>query len=316
LTFEHLEKPGDAGRAFRAAWMLDASDPVKAYYVVDRSSAVTTEERNRARSQLVVAYQRVRTATARPSMPPFLVLDAIPDTLTRVPVVGDIATADAFALLAGAKFDDAAAVLRRQGHTENGTGDSPAIHFSRAKEIESQNRIADAKREYVAALRGTLTGRHAILVEMARLSQVEGNLAEAIDTLRQAVRLNPNDAMTHRELAGVYIGDGRTDDAFSEFVAALLIDPLDAQTHSALGQLYLDTDRNAEAITAFRRALELQPSAFEVRYALATALSRAGDGAEAARQFETYEQQRRAALEQRRRDIASEVEREERARGR
>jgi tetratricopeptide (TPR) repeat protein len=316
LTLERMGKSEDAGRAFRAAWMLDANDPVKAYYVVDRSNGLTTEERNRARSQLVGAYRRLRTATARPSTQPFVMLDAIPDTLTRAPVVGDTATAETFALLAAAKFDDAAEALRREAREPKVADDSPAVHFSRAKEIESQNRIADAKREYAAALRGTLTGRHAVLVEMARLSQVEGNLTEAIDELRQAARFNPNDAMTHRELAGAYIGDGRTDDAFSELVTALLIDPLDAQTHTAVGQLYLDTDRNAEAITAFRRALELQPSAFEVRYALATALSRAGDATEAARQFETYEQQRRVALEQRRRDITNEVEREERARGR
>src|SRR5262249_6908415 len=120
----------------------------------------------------------------------------------------------------------------------------------------------------------------------------------------------------HRELAGAYTGDGRTDDAFSELVAALLIDPLDAQAHAAVGQLYLDTGRHADAIAAFRRALELQPSVFEVRYALATALARSGDAAEASRQFEAYEQQRRAALEQRRRDITTEVEREERARAR
>jgi tetratricopeptide (TPR) repeat protein len=296
--------------------MLDASDPIKAYYVVDRSSGMTTDERNRARAQLVDAYGRMRTATARPSVPPFVTLDAIPDTLTRAPIVGDAATAEAFALLAAGKFDDAATALRREGRLANGVGDSPDIHFSRAKDVEAHNRIADAKQEYSAALRGTLTGRSAILVEMGRLSQIEGNLPEAIDSFRQAARITPNDAMIRRELASAYVADGRADDAFSELAAAVLIDPLDAQTHSAVGQLCLDAGRNADAAAAFRRSLELMPSAFEARYALANALSRAGDTAEAARQYETYEKERRDALERRRRDISNETEREERNRGR
>ena len=113
-----------------------------------------------------------------------------------------------------------------------------------------------------------------------------------------------------------YSAAGRTDNAFGELIAALLIDPSDGQTHAAVGQLYLDAGRHADAVAAFRRALELAPARFEVRDALATALTRAGDTAEAAKEFEIYERQRREALELRRRDIADEVGREERNHGR
>jgi tetratricopeptide (TPR) repeat protein len=301
LTFERLENLENGRGVFHAAWMLDANDPAKAYYVVDRSAA-TTGEVNDARKYMVDAYRRMRTATARPSMPPFVVLGAIPDTMTRVPVIGDDdATAEAFALLASGRFDDAITALRREPKSNDNV--SPATHFARGREMETQNRIAEARSEYEAALRGTLTGRTAVFVEMARLSQLDGNLAEAIETFRRAARLDPNDPMIHRELAGAYIAAGRTDNAFSELVAALLIDPLDAQTFAAIGQLWLDSGQYVDATDAFSRALELRPEAFEIRYALATALTRAGNEFEAARQFDVYERQRREALERRRQDI-------------
>ena len=92
-------------------------------------------------------------------------------------------------------------------------------------------------------------------------------------------------------------------------MAALLIDRRDAEAHSAIGQLYLDSGRDAEAVAAFNRALELMPGYYETRYALATAHTRLGHTAEAARQLDLFERARREALEQSRRDFASEVER-------
>ena len=94
-------------------------------------------------------------------------------------------------------------------------------------------------------------------------------------------------------------------------MAALLIDRRDAGAHSAIGQLYLDSGRDREAVAAFNRALELMPGYYETRYALATAHTRLGHTAEAARQLDMFERARREALEQSRRDFASEAEREE-----
>ncbi len=95
-------------------------------------------------------------------------------------------------------------------------------------------------------------------------------------------------------------------------MAALLIDPRDAQAHAAIGQLYIDTGRDEEAVTAFTRALELAPDRYETRYALATAFTRLGNTADAARQFEIFERVRREKLEERRRGIAREAEQQER----
>ena len=65
-------------------------------------------------------------------------------------------------------------------------------------------------------------------------------------------------------------------------------------------------------MTAFNRALELMPERYETRYALATAYTRLGRTAEAAREFDQFERVRREKLDERRRNIAREVEQEER----
>jgi tetratricopeptide (TPR) repeat protein len=295
---------------------MDPDNLIKTYYATTPDALGDLAVRDRARAQIAERYRHLDTAAAKPATAPFVTLRAIPDNLLPRPAVANATTAEGFRLLAEEKYSDAVKALASGAAGSSSSGDSPAEHFARAQRDEAANRVADARREYEAALAGTVVGRSAILVAIGRLAQVEGDLLGAIIAFTRAVRVNPNDANIRKEIAATYIAAARPDEAFGELFAALLIDPRDAQAHSAIGQLYLDTGRNAEAAAAFRRALELMPSAFEVRYALATALSRAGDAAEAARQLETYEQQRRVALQQRRRDIANEVEREEQAHGR
>jgi tetratricopeptide (TPR) repeat protein len=312
LTLESAGRTDEADKAFLNAWSLDVRDPVKAYYVIQRPEA-STAERDRARAFLTDTYRRHGADAARPAAPPFVMLNVIADNLSRTPVVADHATAEGFALLiAGQYSDGVAALIRPDREKEEETDGSPLAHFARGRRDEAQNRIAEARRAYKAALTGTLVGRSTLLVGIARLAQVEGDLTGAIDAFTQAVRVNPNDPNIHKELADAYAAQGRTDDAFCELMAALLIDPRDAQAHAAIGQLYIDTGRDEEAVTAFNRALELAPDRYETRYALATAFTRLGNTADAARQFEIFERIRREKLEERRRGIARETEQQER----
>jgi tetratricopeptide (TPR) repeat protein len=312
LTLEAAGRTEQAGMAFRTAWTLDASDPVKAYYVAERPGAGTEAERARARALLTDTYRHLAFDAARPAAAPFVTLDVISDSLSRTPVIADEATVDGFALLRAGKFGEAAAALEQAGHRERRkTEDSPLTHFARGQRDEAQNRVADARREYQAALAGALVGRTELFVGIARLAQVEGDPAGAIDALGQAVRINPNGPNIHKELASAYAALGRADDAFCELMAAQLINPRDAQVHAAVGQLYLDAGRNTDAVAAFDRALAMAPDHYETRYALATAHTRLGNTAEAARQLDIFDRLRREALERRRRDMANEVEREE-----
>jgi tetratricopeptide (TPR) repeat protein len=316
LTLEAEGRIDEAGRAFQVAWSLDARNPVKAYYAGQRG-AVPAAERERAQTALADTYRSLALDAGQSVTAPFLTLSAIPDNLSRAPVVADIATARGFVLLREEKYGEAVAALgRKDAESTAKAEDSALAHFDRGRRDEAGNRVAEARREYQAAAAGALVGRSALFVGMARLAQVEGDTAGAIDAFAQAARLNPNDPNVHKELAAAYAADGRAEDAFCELMAAVLIDRRDAQAHASIGQLYLDTGRNADAVAAFNRALTLKPEGYEVRYALATAQTRLGNTAEAARQLEIYDRLRREALEKRRRAIQNEVEEEERSRAR
>lgn len=309
LTLEAGGRSEEAGEAFRTAWSLDPTNPVKAYYVAQRPGAGSATERAPARAFLADAYRRIGVDAAPPG--PFVTLGAIPDNLSPTPVISDDATSEGFALLGESRYGDAAAALRRTPTEGRKSEDSPLTHFARGQRHEAQNRVPEARRAYQAALGGALVGRSVLLVAIARLAQVEGDIAGAIDAFTQAVQLNPNDPNIHKELAGAYAADGRPDEAFCELMAALLIDGRDAQVHADIGRLRLDAGRTAEAVVAFNRALELMPEGYEIRYALATAYARLGNRDEAARQLDMFDRLRREALERRRRDIAGDVEREE-----
>jgi tetratricopeptide (TPR) repeat protein len=308
LTLAAAGKGADAGRAFRTAWLRDAANPVKAYLAVGPGSGLDAAERGRARQVLRDAFERTLATDKLPPGSPFLVLDPVPDTLSRTPIVADAGMARAFARLAEGKFDDAVAAFSGPDSiTAPLEGDSPLAHFERGRAGEIDGRQADARRAYTAALAGTLTGRHVLYVGIGRLAQVDGELDAAIEGFGHAVRLNPNDPLIHRELAGAYAAAGRIDDAFAELVAALLIDPRDVEAIAAVGQLFLDSDRADDAVAALRKAVGMKPNGLKTRYAFAVALSRAGQTEEAARQFAEFERMSRQALEDRRREVAGQA---------
>ncbi len=307
LTLDAAGRSDDAARAFQRAWSLDPANPVKAHYVL-RFAAGT--DRQRARQVLTAAYERSLTGVPGPKSAPFLLLDAIVDTLSRAPVVGDATTADAFALLAAGKYGDAVAALQGIRSGVDGRPDrsprnteSPLAHFVRARNDEVAGRIPEARRGYEAAVAGTLAGRGGLYIGIGRLAQVEGDFAGAIEAFGRAVRLDPNNPAAHRELGGALAADNRIDGAVAELAAALVIDPADVAVLAAIGQLFLDSGRYADAVAPLTRTLQLAPGRFEAHYALATALTHVGRTSDAAHELERFERARQQMIEKRRRDL-------------
>jgi tetratricopeptide (TPR) repeat protein len=303
LTLEAARRPEEASAAFHQAWTLDRQNPFKAYYVLQRMTGADAE---RARQVVKAAYQRSLAATSARKSQPFLTVDVIPDNWPGAPIVGDVTTADAFALLAAGKYSEAVTALNEaEARAVPQPAQSPLTHFARARRSETEGQLPEARREYEAAIAGALAGRSLIYIAIGRLAQVEGDLAGAIDAFGRAVRLNPNHPGLHRELAGALAAGDRIDDALVELMIAVLIDPSDASVLAAIGQQYIDSGRYADAVPALTRALEIAPSRFETHYALATALTHLGKSVEAARELERFERARQQMIDKRRRDIDS-----------
>jgi tetratricopeptide (TPR) repeat protein len=308
LTLDAAGNAAEAGRAFRTAWLRDAANPVKAYLALRAESDLRAAERERARRVLRGAFDRILTEDKLGGAAAFFVLDPVPDSLSRTPVVADAVMAPGFASLANGKLDAALAAFSESSSiAAGGDDDSPIAHFARGRADEIQGRHANARRAYAEALTGTLTGRYVLYVAIGRLAQVDGEMDAAIEAFGHAVRLNPNDAVIHRELAGAYAGAGRIDDAFAELVAALLIDSRDVDAIAAVGHLFLENDRAADAVAVLSRAVEVKPDRLETHYGLAVALARAGRDEEAARQFERFERMSRQDLDQRRREVTGQA---------
>jgi tetratricopeptide (TPR) repeat protein len=290
-----------AATLWHSVWRLDRSNPVKAYQVL-RAGGGQPEERTAAANVMRAAYERL-LAKDEPARPLSIVaLDIIPDTFSAAPIVGDAATGEGFAALAEARYDEALAALRRGAVAGE---EAPRARFERAQEFEKANRVREARREYEAAVAGTLSGRSLLYTGIGRLAQVEGDVAGAIDAFTRAVQLTPDNVNMHRELAFAYASQGAIDEAFTELAASLLLNPRDAQTFADIGRLFLDSGRDADALPPLNRALRLAPERFETRYAIATALTRLGRADEAARELAAFERAQREALDRQRRGLAT-----------
>jgi type IV pilus assembly protein PilF len=65
---------------------------------------------------------------------------------------------------------------------------------------------------------------------------------------------------SHKEIAKIYIADGRYQDALRELTLAISTDKCDAETYNLLGVVYLNLKDYAKAEESFNEALKLAPN--------------------------------------------------------
>ena len=100
---------------------------------------------------------------------------------------------------------------------------------------------------------------------------------EAIDALRQAIKLDPdNDAMAHCALGFSYQNLGKWKKAIESYKQAIRIDPDVAETHFNLGVAYGDLGKYEEAIESYKQAIRIDPNLAVVHYNLGLAYYASG----------------------------------------
>jgi tetratricopeptide (TPR) repeat protein len=100
----------------------------------------------------------------------------------------------------------------------------------------------------------------------------QGRLAEGIDHLREALRINPAFPEAYNAMGMVLAEQGRTKEAAEYLQLALRINPKFADAHNNLGLALADQDRLPEAIAHFETALRLNPDLGDARRNLELAL--------------------------------------------
>src|SRR5438309_91805 len=117
---------------------------------------------------------------------------------------------------------------------------------------------------------------------------------DAISNYRNALALEPNDAVTHYDLALALKYKGETREALKEFEAAVelrpkwadALNPNDAEAQYDLGRELRAGGDAAGAIAAFRRAIELKPDFEQAHYNLGLALRAQGDASSAKKELD------------------------------
>ena len=97
------------------------------------------------------------------------------------------------------------------------------------------------------------------LTNQARLLANQDKTAQAIDKLREAVRLRPDYRLARYNLGVLLSRSGLPEEGEQQLRQVVRIDPADYQGWNALGTTLLRLKRRDEAIQAFRRALDIKP---------------------------------------------------------
>jgi Flp pilus assembly protein TadD len=106
----------------------------------------------------------------------------------------------------------------------------------------------------------------------------EGRPGEAIEVYRKALKLDPRSALLRYNLAMALAQQGEVRSAIAELSEAVRLDPSFAAAHHALARALAHERRLAEAVGCCREAVRLEPDNPEYRSTLARLLRQAGDG--------------------------------------
>ena len=182
-----------------------------------------------------------------------------------------------------------ASALRRSGRTHEAVEavglpqrerDSAVAWHERAEALAAAGRTAEAEESARTAL-----ALNPLLPElhnhMGVLLVRRGALGEALAHFEAAASLDPNNARAWNNRANALRGLRRPDEARQAYERAAALAPRDPDPLNGLGTLAVESGRSDEAVALFRRALELAPQMGEARLNLAVALAQAGHGAEA-----------------------------------
>lgn len=121
---------------------------------------------------------------------------------------------------------------------------------------------------------------------LAEVLANEGQVAEALPHLEEALRLRPDFPEAENNLGHDLTLLGRPQEGIPHLERALRLAPRSAQAHNNLGIAFMATGRANEGIAEFEQALQLQPSYAQAEFNLGLALAHADRTAEAVSHFE------------------------------
>jgi tetratricopeptide (TPR) repeat protein len=136
-----------------------------------------------------------------------------------------------------------------------GLGEAYWALYQETKDAEAPARALDSITEALRLDPGQPRTRFAL----ALVYKGTGRTDPAVEELQRVLTLQPNDDDAHRLLGDILADQGRWDQAIGEFQKGIRLRPNYSPNHSHLGGAYFHTGRFLEAAAAYRRITELQP---------------------------------------------------------
>jgi tetratricopeptide (TPR) repeat protein len=168
--------------------------------------------------------------------------------------------------------------------------DSAEMHMIMAGELGRQGDHANAIAQYREAIRlnPALPGAHFELAEQLRISSDTALNTQAEDEFKAAIRVNPNDAMSWRQLGGILTAKGDFKAAEQHYKKALALQPKDSEAKTGLAIVFISTNQANEAISLLESAVKDDPTNIVAHFRLNVLYRRAGRTAEAQREMDVF----------------------------
>ncbi len=185
-----------------------------------------------------------------------------------------------------AQYADAARFLRQALQVSR---DNPYLWFHLAQacqEIPGQAEEAlDCLRECLR-LAPDLAQAH---YQLGFVYKKLGRLGEAVDSYTRSLALRPDAVEAHNDLANILQHEGRLDESVAHYREALRLAPDYAAAHNNLGIALVHKRDTGAAVVHFRRAIALTPGFSDAHFNLGNVLSLLGERQEALRCYEAAE---------------------------
>ena len=169
-----------------------------------------------------------------------------------------------------------------QAYARTGDRERAAAFADRSRRLPDVTRVRDPVRDPMQSL-GASAG---IYIQRGRKSLQASRFDEAIQTLRLAQEVRPDDPDVRR-LLGTALGRvGRFDEALAEFDQAERLGPPGADDHLNWGNIFLGIGDREQAISHFQEALRIDPGFINAHFNLALTLERIGRRPEAIEHYQ------------------------------
>ncbi len=253
-VYDLANKPAEAADALLKASTLEPDTPATLYELArQRTRSGQTDAAQRALFEFrqSVVRRLFQSHPADPSSPfPSVALLPLPGS---VPIFPPTIYTSGFALMAEGAYGEAIVRLR----------EAAALDGRGAASVEATDLLS----------RG-----HAALQA--------GNLSAAVQSFAESVKLAPNHAEAHRNLAVAFWIDGKQDESLAQLKAALRADPDDERSWTALADELATIGQYEEAEGALKQAIQRIPRSGQARYSLGRIYQALGRYSEAAREIE------------------------------